>query len=402
MVVAVESPQRVVPARAFEFLGAVAAEDEVVAVGAVDEPVLRLVSNRVRPGAAEDGAPERVAQDGQVVGAQAAFEPRVLLNRWRIENRQRVVALTTVYVRDLARDEVSLANLAVVREVVSDGHGDGIRARVIIDQRRPLQDVCARAAVEPAVVDRAASGELVLARAAVHEGRAERAGQNLDVVVLVVGGDPEPESSLFLDRCCTEAFVGGRSRAPRSRGQRRARVDHVDALRVGRDEDSVRLSGVGVVVEGRAVTGERARLRDARENEQTPGRCERTADCNHRNETPHRANVPKAAAPTTSGAAACSVPLRRLLEREAWLGLDRLARARPARDEEGRDRSRSDEYCADPERGSEPVHVGRRRLVAAVVGEDRGENRYSEHAAELADGVVGAGGLALLLATDAG
>ena len=47
--------------------------------------------------------------------------------------------------------------------------------------------------------------------------------------------------------------------------------------------------------------------------------------------------------------------------------------------------------------GRQPVDVGLRRGVAAVAGEHRREHRDAEHAAELADRVGGAGGLAGLV-----
>ena len=83
---------------------------------------------------------------------------------------------------------------------------------------------------------------------------------------------------------------------------------------------------------------------------------------------------------------------------------ERLRLRRPPR-ADGRDRERCDgaepdDDGADPEGRRHPVDerlVGR---VAAVAGEDRGQHGDAEDAAELADRVVGAGGLALLLAPD--
>ena len=57
---------------------------------------------------------------------------------------------------------------------------------------------------------------------------------------------------------------------------------------------------------------------------------------------------------------------------------------------------------ADPERGDGPVREGLRGAVAALRGEDRGQDRDAEGAADLAQGVVGAGGDALLGGADAG
>src|SRR5581483_71693 len=88
-------------------------------------------------------------------------------------------------------------------------------------------------------------------------------------------------------------------------------------------------------------------------------------------------------------------PSGRLLE--GRLERDRL-RLRAARDRERRCGARRDDERTEPHGRVHPVDERGAARVAAVVGEDRGQDGDAEDAAELAHGVVGAGGLTLLLA----
>src|SRR6187397_2004424 len=70
------------------------------------------------------------------------------------------------------------------------------------------------------------------------------------------------------------------------------------------------------------------------------------------------------------------------------------------RDREGCNRTEPHYNRADPERRSHSIDERLAGLVAPLAGEDRGKHGDTEHAAELADRVVRAGGLALLLPLD--
>ena len=75
----------------------------------------------------------------------------------------------------------------------------------------------------------------------------------------------------------------------------------------------------------------------------------------------------------------------------------RLGRARLAGDEQGEQRADGQHRRADPRRARHAVGEGLRRGVGAVGGEHRGEHGDAERAADLADRVRRAGGLAGLL-----
>ncbi len=302
----------------------------------------------------------------EVVVALSA--PQICATRvLNVHDGDRVGRVSAVDLVDPHRDEVALARLAVVGELVADRDRDGIRAIGVVDDSDPVtaEHVSSRAPVVDVSCESEPTQECVFSVVTVQLGGEVEPGRaEVDVVVQVSRHDIDLEETEIVRG--TKSFVRALLRAAATCRDCDCRVDETHPLLVSEHEDPVRLAGAGL--ERHDVVRERdgARVRNA-------GATERSADRNHRNEAPHRANVDEKrrrrlppAPPLVPG------PLRRLLEREAWLGLDRVGRARPARDEEGRDRSRSDEHCADPERGGEPVHVGRGRLVAAVVREDRG------------------------------
>ena len=166
---------------------------------------------------------------------------------------------------DAGRDEVALARLAVVRELVADGHRDGIRALRVVDRSVPVsaEGVRVRAAVE----DIAREGESAVR--ACRRRRRRPAGMR--------GRDPRGEGRRSRSRrpATTSISRSVRSsdaqkasfavllRAAAACGDGNCRVDEMHPAVIPDHKDPVRLAGAGL--EGHDVVRERdrARLRDA-------------------------------------------------------------------------------------------------------------------------------------------
>ena len=276
--------QGVLAALAPESLPVVCPDEDVVTTAAEDCPVRPYGSQDVVARVPVDDRGPPLLERRQVVVALAAVQIRGAHVRC-VHGDEGIRAMSAVHLPDSRRDEVAFARLAVVRELVADGHRDGIRALRIVDRAVAVsaEGIRPRAAVEDIAREGESAVKRVVAVAAVQLGGEERARRlQVDVVVLVVGGDVDLEERQIIRR--TEGFVGVHLGAAAACRNRNSRVNEMHPVVASDHEDPVRLAGTGL--EGHDVVRERDRAGPC-----DTGAAERCRDRNRGYETPHWLNV---------------------------------------------------------------------------------------------------------------